>query len=81
MSQTASPIARAAALAVKTPVLIGAAVTTATANVVSWELRQLARLPLSAGARQVRRPHLQLVCGPAGYRGSRDHRAKLRAVR
>jgi hypothetical protein len=81
MSQTADPITRAAALAVKTPLLISAAVTTATANVVSWELRQLARLPLSAGARQVRRPHLELVCGPPGNRGSRDHRGKLRAVR
>lgn len=81
MSQTVGPIARAATLAVKTPVLISAAVTTATANVVSWELRQLARLPLSAGARQVRRPQLELVCGPAGNRGSRDHRGKLRAVR
>ena len=69
MSQTVGPIARAAALAIKTPVLISAAVTTATANVVSWELRQFARLPLSAGARQVRRPHLELVCGPAGEPG------------
>jgi len=81
MSQTAGPIARAAALAVKTPVLISAAVTTATANVVSWELRQLARLPLSAGARPGRRPQLELVCGPPGNPGTRDHRGKLRAVR
>jgi len=81
MSQTVGPIARAAALAVKTPILISATVTTATANVVSWELRQLARLPLSAGARQVRRPHLELVCGPPGNQGSRDHRGKLHAVR
>ena len=88
MSQPARSLARMAAIAVMPGVLISGAVTAAAANVLSWELRQLARLPLGAGARQVRRPCLELVPAPPGPPprplaggGSGDRRGKLRAVR
>lgn len=53
MTRIAVPIARIAAVAVTTPVRISAATTVATFNVLTWELRQLARLPLWRDARRV----------------------------
>ena len=49
---------RIAAVTAKAPVLAGAAVSAATAELVGWELRQLASSPLSAEARRLK----------AGYR-------------
>ena len=49
---------RIAAVTAAAPVLAGAAVSAATAELVGWELRQLASSPLSAEARRLK----------AGYR-------------
>ena len=62
MSQVPARIARIGAVTAKTPVLIGAAATAATAKVIDWELRQLARSPLTADTaswppRHARAPH------------------------
>ncbi len=46
--------ARIAAVTAAAPVLVGAAGSAATAELVGWELRQLASSPLSAEARRLK---------------------------
>jgi hypothetical protein len=66
-----------------TPLLAGAAASSATAKLVGWELRQLASSPLSAEARHLRSElHTLAVAsadtpeGREGYTGNgRDRRA------
>ena len=43
---------RITAVTAATPLLVGAAASAATAKLVGWELRQLAKSPLSAEARR-----------------------------
>ena len=52
---------RIAAVTAAAPVLIGAAASSATAQLVGWELRQLASSPLSAEARRLRAEYRELV--------------------
>jgi hypothetical protein len=64
MSQVPARIARIGAVTAKTPVLISAAATAATAKVIDWELRQLARSPLTAEARRLDRHYRELAATP-----------------
>src|ERR1039458_2743357 len=64
MSQVPARIARIGAVTAKTPVLISAAATAATAKVIDWELRQLARSPLTAEARRLDRHYRELAARP-----------------
>ena len=52
---------RIAAVTAAAPVLIGAAASSATAELVGWELRQLASSPLSAEARRLRAEYRELA--------------------
>ena len=52
---------RIAALTAATPVLAGAAASSATAKLAGWELRQLASSPLSAQARRLRAEYRALA--------------------
>ena len=52
---------RIAAITAATPVLAGAAAASATAKLAGWELRQLARSPLSAEARRLRAEYRELA--------------------
>ena len=65
MSQVPARIARIAAMTTaKTPVRVSAAATVATASVLSWELRRIARSPLSAEARRLDRHYRELAARP-----------------
>ncbi|HTP15493.1 MAG TPA: hypothetical protein VMK13_06610 [Streptosporangiaceae bacterium] len=64
MSQVPARIARIAAITARTPVLISAAATAATANVISWELRRVARSPLTPEARRLDRHFRELAARP-----------------
>ena len=58
---------RIAAVTAATPVLAGAAASSATAKLAGWELRQLASSPLSAEARRLRAEYRELAAtGGAG---------------
>ena len=52
---------RIAALTAATPVLAGAAAAATTAKLAAWELRQLARSPLSAEARRLKAEYRELA--------------------
>ena len=60
-----STLTRAAAYTVRiaaiTPVLAAAAASAATAKLAGWELRQLARSPLSAEARRLKAEYRELA--------------------
>jgi hypothetical protein len=59
-----STVTRAAVYTVRiaaAPVLVGAAASSATAELVGWELRQLASSPLSAEARRLRAEYRELA--------------------
>ena len=58
--------ARIAAVTAAAPVLIGAAASSATAELVGWELRQLASSPLSAEARRLRAEYRELAATSNG---------------
>jgi hypothetical protein len=65
MSQVPARIARITAIATATtPVRISAAATAATASVLSWELRRIARSPLTAEARRLDRHYRELAARP-----------------
>ncbi|MGO8882336.1 MAG: hypothetical protein ACLPUO_05770 [Streptosporangiaceae bacterium] len=65
MSQIPARTARTAALTTATtPVRISAAATIATASVISWELRRIARSPLTAEARRLHRHYRELAARP-----------------
>jgi hypothetical protein len=53
--------ARIAAATAAAPVLAGAAASSATAELVGWELRQLASSPLSAEARRLKAEFRELA--------------------
>ena len=53
--------ARIAAVTAAAPVLAGAAASSATAELVGWELRQLASSPLSAEARRLKAEFRELA--------------------
>jgi len=64
-----STVTRAAVYTVRiasAPVLIGAAASYATAELVGWELRQLASSPLSAEARRLRAEYRELAATSGG---------------
>ena len=52
---------RIAAITAATPVLAGAAASSATAKLAGWELRQLASSPLSAEARRLTAEYRELA--------------------
>jgi hypothetical protein len=58
--------ARIATLTAATPLLVGAAASSATAELVGWELRQLASSPLSAEARRLRTEYRELAATSGG---------------
>jgi hypothetical protein len=64
MSQISGRIVRLAAVTARTPVLISAAATVAAASVISWELGQVARSPLTPGARRLHRQYRELAARP-----------------
>ena len=57
---------RIATATAATPVLVGAAASSATAGLVGWELRQLASSPLSAEARWLRTEYRELAAAGGG---------------
>jgi hypothetical protein len=57
---------RIATATAATPVLVGAAASSATAELVGWELRQLASSPLSAEARRLRTEYRELAAAGGG---------------
>ena len=57
-------------IAVVTPVLVGAAAASATAELVGWELRQLTSSPLSAEARHLRAEYRELAATGGGAKRS-----------
>ena len=64
-----STVTRAAVYAVRiasAPVLIGAAASYASAELVGWELRQLTSSPLSAEARRLRAEYRELAATSGG---------------
>ena len=60
---------RIATITAAAPVLIGAAASSATADLVGWELRQFASSPLSAEARRLRAEYRELA-GTSGGQAS-----------
>jgi hypothetical protein len=58
--------ARIATATAATPVRVGAAASSATAELVGWELRQLASSPLSAEARRLRAEYRELAAAGGG---------------
>jgi len=58
--------ARIATLTAATPVMVGAAASSATADLVGWELRQLASSPLSGEARRLRAEYRGLAATSGG---------------
>jgi hypothetical protein len=76
---------RIAAITAATPVLVGAAASTATAELVGWELRQLASSPLSAEARRLRAEYRELAATSDGgaktpAAAARSDKARTRLV-
>ena len=57
---------RIATVTAAAPVLVGAAASSATAELVGWELRQLASSPLSAEARRLRAEYRELAATSGG---------------
>ncbi len=57
---------RIATVTAAAPVLVGAAASAATAELVGWELRQLASSPLSAEARRLRAEYRELAATSGG---------------
>jgi hypothetical protein len=57
---------RIATVTAATPVLVGAAASSATAELVGWEFRQLASSPLSAEARRLRAEYRELAATSGG---------------
>ncbi|MGO9216532.1 MAG: hypothetical protein ACLP5E_01970 [Streptosporangiaceae bacterium] len=57
---------RIAAVTAAAPVLVGAAGSAATAELVGWELRQLASSPLSAEARRLKAEYRERGAARAG---------------
>jgi hypothetical protein len=71
--------ARVAAVTAAAPVLVGAAGSAATAELVGWELRQLASSSLSAEARRLKAGYRELAAahgGNAHTPGQQGHREK-----
>ncbi len=70
---------RISARTTATPLLVGAAASSATAKLVGWELRQLANSPLSAEARHLRSELRALADTPEGHKerngNGRDRRS------
>ena len=57
---------RIATVTAATPLLVGAAASSATAELVGWELRQLTSSPLSAEARRLRTEYRELAAASGG---------------
>ncbi len=57
---------RIATVTAAAPVLVGAAASSATAELVGWELRQLASSPLSGEARRLRAEYRELAATGGG---------------
>ena len=57
---------RVATVTAAAPVLVGAAASCATAELVGWELQQLASSPLSAEARRLRAEYRELAATSGG---------------
>ena len=66
LTRATSYTVRIAAVTAATPVLVGAAAAAATAELVGWELRQLASSPLSAEARRLRGEYRELAATSGG---------------
>ena len=66
LTRATSYTVRIAAVTAATPVLVGAAASSATAELVGWELRQLASSPLSAEARRLRAEYRELAATSGG---------------
>ena len=58
---------RIATVTAAAPVLVGAAASSATAELVGWELRQLTSSPLSAEARRLRAEYRELAATSGGH--------------
>jgi hypothetical protein len=81
MKNIAVPIARIAATTATIPIRSSAAASSATANILSWEWRQLACSRLSAEGRRQRRYYRELIEtreDTAGM-GNRNQRSKQQA--
>ena len=61
LTRTTAYTVRIAAVTAATPVLAGAAASSATAKLAGWELRQLASSPLSAQARRLKAEYRELA--------------------
>ena len=61
---------RMATITAATPVLAGAAAAAATAKLAGWELRQLARSPLSAEAGRLRAEYRELAAANGAGAGA-----------
>ena len=66
LTRATSYTVRIAAVTAAAPVLVGAAASSATAELVGWELRQLASSPLSAEARRLRAEYRELAAANGG---------------
>ena len=81
LTRAAAYTVRIAALTAAAPVLAGAAVASATAELAGWELRRLANSPLSAEARRLKAEYRELAAAngagantPARQQGRERHR-------
>jgi hypothetical protein len=66
VTRAAAYTVRIATVTAAAPVLVGAAASSVTAELVGWELRQLTSSPLSAKARRLRAEYRELAATSGG---------------